>query len=102
MEYYAKSVGKCLSKDRVDRIVENTISLINEYDENGYYELICKLKTYLKNIDIKLSDKEQKTLAAHTQEILACAEKFFDIYGTYFTDKEKYLMDENVDGVSKI
>ena len=71
MEYYAKSVGKCLSKDRVDRIVENTISLINEYDENGYYELICKLKTYLKNIDIKLSDKEQKTLAAHTQEILA-------------------------------
>lgn len=33
MEYYAKSVGKCLSKDRVDRIVENTISLINEYDE---------------------------------------------------------------------
>ena len=38
MEYYAKSVGKCLSKDRVDRIVENTISLINEYDENGYYE----------------------------------------------------------------
>ena len=49
MEYYAKSVGKCLSKDRVDRIVENTISLINEYDENGYYELICKLKTYLKN-----------------------------------------------------
>ena len=92
MEYYAKSVGKCLSKDRVDRIVENTISLINEYDENGYYELICKLKTYLKNIDIKLSDKEQKTLAAHTQEILACAEKFFDIYGTYFTDKEKYLI----------
>lgn len=76
MEYYAKSVGKCLSKDRVDRIVENTISLINEYDENGYYELICKLKTYLKNIDIKLSDKEQKTLATHTQEILACAEKF--------------------------
>ena len=40
MEYYAKSVGKCLSKDRVDRIVENTISLINEYDENGYYEFI--------------------------------------------------------------
>lgn len=76
MEYYAKSVGKCLSKDRVDRIVENTISLINEYDENGYYELICKLKNYLKNIDIKLSDKEQKTLAAHTRNLGMCRKVF--------------------------
>ncbi len=77
MEYYAKSVGKCLSKDRVDRIVENTISLINEYDENGYYELICKLKTYLKNIDIKLSDKEQKTLAkTHTRNLGMCRKVF--------------------------
>lgn len=79
MEYYAKSVGKCLSKDRVDRIVENTISLINEYDENGYYELICKLKTYLKNIDIKLSDKEQKHWQ-HTHKKSWHVQKSFLIY----------------------
>ena len=92
MEYYAKSVEKGLPKDKIDKIVENTVALINEYDENVYSELISKLKNYLKNIDSKLSDKGQKTLVAHTQEILACAEKFFDIYGTYFTDKEKYLI----------
>lgn len=92
MEYYAKSVEKGLSKDKIDKIVENTVALINEYDENVYSELISKLKNYLKNIDSKLSDKGQKTLAAHTKEILSCAEKFFDIYGTYFTDKEKYLI----------
>lgn len=92
MEYYAKSVEKGLPKDKIDKIIKNTIALINEYDENEYYELIAKLKIYLKNIDSKLSDKEQKTLAAHTEEILSCAEKFFGIYGTYFTDKEKYLV----------
>lgn len=92
MEYYAKSVEKGLSKEKIDKIVENTVALINEYDENVYSELISKLKNYLKNIDSKLSDKGQKTLAAHTKEILSCAEKFFDIYGTYFTDKEKYLI----------
>lgn len=92
MEYYAKSVEKGLPKDKIDKIVENTVALINEYDENVYSELISKLKNYLKNIDSKLSDKGQKTLAAHTKEILSCAEKFFGIYGTYFTDKEKYLV----------
>ena len=70
MEYYAKSVEKGLPKDKIDKIIKNTIALINEYDENEYYELIDKLKIYLKNIDSKLSDKEQKTLAAHTEEIL--------------------------------
>ena len=59
MEYYAKSVEKCLSKDRVDRIVENTIALINGYDENTYSELINKLKNYVKNIDSTLSEKKQ-------------------------------------------
>lgn len=92
MEYYAKSAERGLSKDKIDKIIKNTIALINEYNGNGYSELTGKLKKYVKNIDSKLYDKEQKTLAAHTKDILSCAEKFFNIYGTYFTDKEKYLI----------
>ena len=42
MEYYAKSVEKGLPKDKIDKIIKNTIALINEYDENEYYELINK------------------------------------------------------------
>lgn len=92
MEYYAKSIEKQMPNDKVDKIIVATIALINEYKGRGNSELVYKLTMYLEDINMYVSNFEQKTLAAHTSEILKCAENFFAVYGTHFSDKEKYLI----------
>lgn len=92
MEYYAKSIEKQMPNDKVDKIIVATIALINEYKGRGNSELVYKLTMYLEDINMYVSNCEQKTLAAHTSEILKCAENFFAVYGTHFSDKEKYLI----------
>lgn len=49
------------------------------------------LKRLIDNIE-KKEDEEQKTLTGHLKEIVRCAEKFFEIYGNYFSEKEKQLI----------
>lgn len=92
MEYYAKSIDKQMPKDKVDKIIAGTSALINEYKGGDNSELVYKLKKYLEDINMQVYNGEHKTLAAHTNEILKCAEKFFVVYGTHFSDKEKYLI----------
>ncbi len=92
MEYYAKSIEKQMPNDKVDKIIVATIALINEYKGRGNSELVYKLTMYLEDINMYVSNCEQKTLAAHTSEILKCAENFFAVYSTHFSDKEKYLI----------
>lgn len=92
MEYYAKSIDKQMPKDKVDKIIAGTSALINEYKGGDNSELVYKLKKYLEDINMQVYNGEHKTLAAHTNEILKCAEKFFAVYGTHFSDKEKYLI----------
>ena len=92
MEYYAKSIEKQVPKDKVDKIIAGTSALINEYKGGGNSELVYKLKMYLEDINMQVSNSEHRTLVAHTNEILKCAEKFFAVYGTHFSDKEKYLI----------
>ena len=92
MEYYAKSIEKQMPNDKVDKIIVATIALINEYKGRGNSELVYKLTMYLEDINMYVSNCEQKTLAAHTSEILKCGENFFAVYSTHFSDKEKYLI----------
>ena len=88
----AKSIDKQMPKDKVDKIIAGTSALINEYKGGDNSELVYQLKKYLEDINMQVYNGEHKTLAAHTNEILKCAEKFFAVYGTHFSDKEKYLI----------
>ena len=40
---------------------------------------------------IKEPEEEQKTLNSHQEDIVRCAEAFFEEYGRYFSEKEKRL-----------
>ena len=43
---------------------------------------------------IKEPEEEQKTLNSHQEDIVRCAEAFFEEYGRYFSEKEKRLVIE--------
>ena len=43
---------------------------------------------------IKEPEEEQKTLNSHQEDIVRCAEAFFEEYGRYFSKKEKRLVIE--------
>ena len=43
---------------------------------------------------IKEPEEEQKTLNSHQEDIVRCAEAFFEEYGQYFSEKEKRLVIE--------
>ena len=44
---------------------------------------------------IKEPEEEQKTLNSHQEDIVRCAEAFFEEYGRYFSEKEKRLVIES-------
>lgn len=93
MEYYAKSKeGRNSEKKKKKResllqeILQETSYDLEEWETKILEDEIEKI--YIENIEI------QKTLREHEQDIVACAETFFEKYGQYFTEKEKQLIIE--------
>ena len=93
MEYYAKSATKSLFDDEKREIVKKIKSAIEIVEDN----LTSSEKTAINNsIEefINTTEKGQVTLKQHLEDIVICAENFFEMYGGYFTQKEKKLIIE--------
>lgn len=93
MECYAKSATKSLSDNEKNEIIEKINSVIEEVQD----KLTLSEKTAIDNSInefINTTEKGQVTLKQHLEEIVICAENFFEIYGRYFTEKEKSLVIE--------
>ncbi len=92
MEYYAKSPTKVLTDEKKRQIIEKTQLLLNEMRcDFQDKELEEVLKDYEKSL-FGQCEAEHKTLTEHLDETVKCAEEFFDVYGDYFTEKEKKLI----------
>jgi CRISPR-associated endonuclease/helicase Cas3 len=93
MEYYAKSPTYVLSDNKIKHYCKTIENLIHFEDiQLDKYE-----KATLENVIKRLCEKKEishVTLAQHLDDTVHCAEKFFEMYGKYFTDKEKELIIE--------
>lgn len=93
MEYFAKSKDKKLEAEERTKVVEAIKVLSSELED----ELSLTEKAVLRNSISqyhKDSNEKQKTLGEHEKEIVDCAISFFEMYGSYFTEKEKLLVKE--------
>lgn len=93
MEYYAKSKKKQLSAEEQEKRRTELLDVKEAlWEELGTNELHL-LDECIKNQG-KASEKEekQKTLQEHQKDIVQCAERFFEEYGQYFSEKEKELI----------
>ena len=90
MEYYAKSKARVLSvreraqKEDIHRLLE----VLEKY-------LTPEEKNFIKKSGKTISDGEaqrQERLEEHNSKLIKSVEDFFEIYGQYFTEKEKRLI----------
>lgn len=91
MTLYAKSAAKQVTEEERIRVVGKVESFMKEYSEmfeEWEKKEICKS---LENFG-KQDEKHQTTLTEHLDDIVKCAEKFFAVYGNYFTNKEKQMI----------
>ena len=87
MEYYAKSRQKILTQGEIDKVKNELEDLIMNL-EGEFTETDLKI---IRNNISHLQDTEeegQKTLKEHQNDIVKCAELFFEEYGEYFTEKK--------------
>lgn len=88
MEYYAKSRQKILTQGEIDKVKNELEDLIMNL-EGEFTETDLKI---IRNNISHLQDTEeegQKTLKEHQNDIVKCAELFFEEYGEYFTEITK-------------
>ena len=85
MEYYAKSRQKILTQGEIDKVKNELEDLImnleGEFTETDL-KIIRNKKSHLQDTE----EEGQKTLKEHQNDIVKCAELFFDEYGEYFTE----------------
>lgn len=94
MEYYAKSPAFMPGQKKKDNIIEKLDGVISRLFDEFDGDKIKLLQQYR---DKLLKENENiepvhKTLKEHLDDTVRCAESFFDMYGQYFSDKEKKLI----------
>lgn len=91
MVYYAKSKDYILDNEECEKIIlkikDLSDDMINVFTEKE----INMFKKYIQNIK-QITKNGHKTLAEHTEDIVRCATAFFEMYGEYFTEKQKQLV----------
>lgn len=91
MEYYAKSRKRKLLDEEKEKIATGIekllINLDGELEEWEKKTLMEAKKTIFQD-----SVETQKTVREHLDETVACAERFFEQYGMFFTEEEKILV----------
>lgn len=92
MEYYAKSQSLVLWEHAKERILEKLEEVIDHLDEETEGEDLRLLHSYRENLSQNRPADSQKTLQEHLEETVRCAENFFQLYGQYFSEKEKKLI----------
>lgn len=91
MNFYAKSKKHILKYNEKEKVEKVYSDLIEEMADILSKAEIAALENEKNNI-INDIYEEQKTLREHLDETVECAEKFFEQYGKYFTEKEKNLI----------
>lgn len=91
MNFYAKSKKHILKYNEKEKVEKVYSDLIEEMADILSKAEIAALENE-KNSIINAVYEEQKTLREHLDETVECAEKFFEQYGKYFTEKEKNLI----------
>lgn len=91
MEFYAKSKKHDLKPGDKEKIKSSYSNLLEDMGEFFSKSEIVALENE-KNELMKDAVEEQKTLRRHLEETVGCAELFFEEYGQYFSEKEKYLI----------
>ncbi len=90
MEYYAKSPTFVLKEQNKKRNIKKLESVIDVFYDELEEQDGCILQDYkeklLKNIKV-----EHKTLIEHLQDIVKMCLQFFELYGEYFSEKEKKI-----------
>lgn len=91
MNFYAKSKKHILKANEKEKVEKEYLNLIDEMGDIFSKAEIAALENEKNNI-INDVYEEQKTLREHLDETVECAERFFEQYGKYFTEKEKALI----------
>lgn len=91
MEYYAKSPTYVIPEKIREELSFRISALINELQDELSEKEIQILEGYVKDLQSEQKE-EHTTLKKHLDETVKCAMNFFEIYGDYFTDKEKKLI----------
>lgn len=91
MEYYAKSLKQPLSVEEKEKIAHLLERLQCEWFSELNEKEISVIKNEIRKLDKDILE-EQTTLKQHEEEIVRCAEHFFEQFGGYFTEKEKQLV----------
>ena len=91
MNFYAKSKKHILKANEKEKVEKEYLNLIDEMGDILSKAEIAALENEKNNI-INDVFEEQKTLREHLDETVECAERFFEQYGKYFTEKEKALI----------
>ena len=91
MNFYAKSKKHILKANEKEKVEKEYLNLIDDMGDILSKAEIAALENEKNNI-INDVYEEQKTLREHLDETVECAERFFEQYGKYFTEKEKALI----------
>ena len=90
MEFWAKSQGKSITDKEISRRTDSVRRLKellgNELEPDEWKAVESEL-----NDIISRNGEAPVTLKKHLDDVTKCAEDFFNIYGRYFTEKEKKL-----------
>lgn len=91
MELYAKSKAKQLSDKEKEELRDNLENLLEALGETLTLREQKVITQEMEKIQ-NPTEELQKTLRAHEEDIVRCAEAFFKMYGSYFTKLEKVLI----------
>ena len=91
MKFYAKSKRHKLKQKDKEQIQIEYLHLIETMKISLSENEITALKRERDTL-INAEEEEQKTLKEHLEETVRCAQSFLEKYGSYFTEKEKYLI----------
>lgn len=91
MEYYAKSPTYVMPEHKREKLTAIIHELLNEMEDELSKEEVEILKGYVKSL-WEEHEVVHKTLTEHLDETVKCAGDFFEIYGDYFSEKEKKLV----------
>lgn len=92
MEYYAKSPTFVLKEHNKEEILKKLENVINVFSDELEEQDGCILQDYKEKLLKENIEVEHKTLIEHLEETVKCAYNFFELYGEYFSEKEKNLI----------
>ena len=92
MEYYAKSPVPVLKEENRRCLLKQLGEVLAVFDSRSDQDSYNLLRRYQEKLITEQIVIEHKTLRQHLEETAACADSFFHLYGKYFSEKERKLI----------